>query len=70
MSNCPNSVVDSWNPNSRIRMGIGIAIPKKKLYECEWELELKNLKKITIPIHNKRVLNQFLTKIYLTNIRY
>jgi hypothetical protein len=23
-------------------MGIGIAIPKKKLFECEWELELKN----------------------------
>jgi hypothetical protein len=45
MSNRPNSVVDSWNPNSRIRMGIGIAIPKKKLHECEWELELKNLKK-------------------------
>jgi len=26
-------------------MGIGIAIPKKKLHECEWESELKNLKK-------------------------
>ena len=51
-------------------MGIGIAIPKKKLFECEWELELKNFKKIAIPIHNKHVLNQFfsLTKIYLTNI--
>jgi hypothetical protein len=51
-------------------MGIGIAIPKKKLFECEWELELKNFEKIAIPIHNKHVLNQFfsLTKIYLTNI--
>jgi hypothetical protein len=38
-------------------MGIGIAIPKKKLYECEWELELKNFLKMTIPIHFKRVLN-------------
>jgi hypothetical protein len=40
-------------------MGIGIAIPKKKYYECEWELELKNFKKMTIPIHFKCVLNQF-----------
>jgi hypothetical protein len=35
MSNYPNIVVDSWNFNTGIRMGIGIAIPKKKRYECE-----------------------------------
>jgi hypothetical protein len=45
-------------------MGIGIAIPKKKLFECEWELELKNFKKIAIPIHNKHVLNQFFSYKY------
>jgi hypothetical protein len=48
MSNWPNSVVDSWHPNSRIGFGIPIL---KKIHE--WELELKIYKKLTVPIRFK-----------------